>query len=253
MIPLMKQIEEAHTQLQLLNDGDENNNAIKAYEIFINKFVPVIGKLEDACNKRSLLKAIPIDMLQEHMQTSDNMKDGVTSTSGLLKILEDKWNIIDYKITQDDSLDNCVQSIKTLTKLITDTNKLVWQTWSNQLFDSFNITDAELSSIEHIDKYKVIYTTFKNGRTSFKEKTLNLPTEVSQIDELQVLANQLQLLIKDIDFDIPEEVKVFFDHIYNPICGNKAPLTLLTPEVLQWIESNNESANFSVGRSSGKY
>jgi hypothetical protein len=132
-------------------------------------------------------------------------------------------------------------------------NKLVWQTWSNQLFDSFNITDAELSSIEHIDKYKVIYTAFKNGRNSFKEKTLNLPTEVSQIDELQVLANQLQLLIKDIDFDIPEEVKVFFDHINNPICGNKAPLKLLTPEVLKWIESNNESAHFSIGRSSGKY
>lgn len=256
MIPLMQQIDEVNLQLDLLVDGDENRIAIDAYENLFKKFVPVIKKLEDNCAKRTLIKGIPPDDLELHEQFFDLLKGNLDITIvalNALNILEEKWTKDDHKVIQDDSFDNSIQSINTLTKALADTNKLIWDAWCSQLLDSFNITDAELSSIEHIDKYNVIFTTFKNGRTSFKEKTLNLPTKAYQIDELQSLANQLQLLIKDIDFDIPEEVKVFFDHINNPICGNKAPLKLLTPEVLKWIESNNESAHFSIGRSSGKY
>jgi hypothetical protein len=250
MVPLMQQIEEVNLELELIVDGDENRVAIDAYENFFEKFVPIIRKLDDSCTKRTVLKAIPKDPLEQQGQSIDNLKGDLVATIGALNILEEKWKKDDYKVTQDDSFDNSIQSIKGLTKTIMDTNKIVWKTWCDHLLDGFNITDAELSSIEKIDKYKDTYNEFVKERASFKSKASDLPTVVNQIEDLQGLSNRLQMLIKDIDFNIPAEVKIFFDYINNAINGNKAPLKLLTPEVLKWIETNNEMTSFSIIRSS---
>ena len=165
--------------------------------------------------------------------------------------MEKKWIEDDYKATQDDSFDNTIQSIKSLTKIIARTNKTLWESWHDNLFNSFNVTEAELSSIEKIDKYNEIYNEFVRERDSFISKRSSLPTDVYQIQDLQELSNRLKALMQDINFNIPQEVKDFFASINDAVKGKKAPLSLLTPEVLKWIQDNNEISNFSITRTFG--
>ena len=247
----MQQIEDVTLELELIVAGDENRVAIEAYAIFFEKFVPIIGKLDESCRKRNVLKDIPKEFLEQQLQSINEFNEDLSSTLATLSILEEKWIEEDYKVTQDDSFDNTIQSIKGLTKSIVEVNKTVWQTWCGHLLDSFNVTDAELNSIEKIDKYIDTYNEFVRQRTSFKSKVLNLPTEACQIKELQDISDRLLILMQGIDFNIPEEVKIFFDYINDAIKGKKAPLSLLTPEVLKWIQDNNEINSFSITRTFG--
>jgi len=251
MIPLTQQITDIDTQLDLLVAGDENRVAIKEYEKFFEQFFPVVRKLADSCEKIKVLKNIPNDSLDREVELISHFKNHVVTTKSVLRILAEKWLEDDYTVTQDDSFDNAIQSIKSLTKGMMELNKVAWKAWCDHLLENFNVTDAELASIEKIDRYKDIHNTFVQERMSFELKASNLPVDEVQISELESMSNRLQELIKDIDFNIPVEVKLFFDHLNSPIYGKKAALSLLTPEVMKWIEDNNEIGSFSITRTVG--
>jgi len=251
MTPLAQQIQNVDTQLDILVAGDENRVAIKEYEKFFEQFFPVVWKLDDSCKKRKVLKSIPKEYLDLQAELVNNFKNDLSATKSVLRILEEKWQEDDYKVTQDDSFDNTIQAMKSLTKMIVLANKEVWNTWTDYLLDSFNRTDAELNNIEKIDKYRDTYSAFVKERTSFKSKVSNLPAEIDQIKEVQELSNRLQILMKDVDGNLSEEVKKFLDCIDDVIKGKKAPLSLLTPEVLKWIQDENEMSSFAITRSSG--
>ena len=251
MIPLMQQMEDVTLELELIVAGDENRVAIEAYVIFFEKFVPIIGRLDESCGKRNVLKGIPKAFLEQQLQPINEFNEELSSALATLSILEEKWIEEDFKVTQDDSFDNTIQAMKSLTKMIMDINKIVWNSWGNYLLASFKRTDAELSSIEKIDKYKNKYNDFIRERALFTSKIATLPIEIDQIKDLQELSNRLQGLMQDVDFNIPDDVKIFFDYIDDVVKGKKAPLSLLTPEVLKWIQDNNEMNSFAITRTSG--
>jgi len=251
MTPLAQQIQNVDTQLDILVAGDENRVAIKEYEKFFEQFFPIVGKLDDSCKKRKVLKNIPSEYLDQQTELIQSFKNNLATTKSVLHILLEKWLEDDYTVTQDDSFDNTIQAMKSLTKVIVVTNKEVWNTWTDYLLDSFNRTDAELNNIEKIDKYRDTYNAFVKERTSFKSKIANLPTEIDQIKEIQELSNRLQILMKDVNVNLSEEVKRFLDCIDDVVKGKKAPLSLLTPEVLKWIQDENEMSSFAITRSSG--
>lgn len=251
MIPLVEQIEQINKQFELIVDGDKNRIAIDAYEHFSNTFFPVIGKFEDSCAKRTVLKNIPKEIVEQQLLPVNEFNKVLFSTIGALNSLEEKWIEDDYKVTQDDSFDNTVQAMKSLTKMIVVANKEVWNTWTDYLLGSFNRTDAELKNIEKIDKYKNIYNVFIRERSLFTSKIVSLPTQVDEIKELQELSSRLQILMEDVNGNLPEEVTIFLNCIDDVVKGKKAPLSLLTPEVLKWMQDNNEMSSFAITRTSG--
>lgn len=248
MTLLSEQINEVKIQLELITAGDENRVAIAAYEKFLNQFLPIVGKLEDNSQKKNILKNIPQLFLDSYTQEQADLNTCLNSATASLNALKLKWQQDDYKVVQDDSFDNTVQAISSLLEKILEQNKALWQEWCEHLSTSFNITEAELKSIEHVNKYQIIRDAFLKERKNFQRLSKYERLEEGSIENLKKLSFQLENLIKDIDFDIPEEVKLFFESLNDFTHKNKAPLSLLTSEVLKWIKDNNETASFSIMR-----
>jgi len=76
----------------------------------------------------------------------------------------------------------------------------------------------------------------------------DLPSENGDIDRVGSLAAQLETAAQAFDFDVPSEVKQFLEAV---LSVGGAPLSLLTPEVWQWLEANGSLASYTI-RSTGR-
>jgi hypothetical protein len=90
------------------------------------------------------------------------------------------------------------------------------------------------------EKYEALYTRLK---AAFEA----LPPDAAAIAATGKIANDLQTAAKDFDFDVPTDVKQFLEAVLS-IKG--APLSLLTPSVLEWLANNGGLDSYAV-RSTG--
>ena len=68
------------------------------------------------------------------------------------------------------------------------------------------------------------------------------PITTEVLDEIETIGSSLQEIIKKVDFDVPDEVKNFFNGIEN----GGADLDLLNETVVNYLRENNMIADFKI-------
>lgn len=91
------------------------------------------------------------------------------------------------------------------------------------------------------EKYEALYTRLK---AAFDV----LPTDAAAIEATEKIADDLEKAAKDFNFEVPADVKQFLEAVLS-IKG--APLSLLTPSVLEWLANNGGLDSYAV-RSTGR-
>ena len=86
-----------------------------------------------------------------------------------------------------------------------------------------------------LDSYKATYD-------AFTRLFLTLPADVGVVERARSLATELVLIAGRFDFEVKPEVKAFLVAVQ----AGGAPLALLTPEVLDWLESGNGMDSYRI-------
>ena len=108
-------------------------------------------------------------------------------------------------------------------------------------YGGINPRDLNLSAAktpkntELIQNFKFEYERFRNAQS-----TTPITTEV--LDNIETIGSRLQEIIKKVDFDVPDEVKNFFNGIEN----GGADLNLLNETVVNYLRENNMIADFKI-------
>ena len=108
-------------------------------------------------------------------------------------------------------------------------------------YGGINPRDLNLSAAktpkntELIQNFKVEYERFRQV-----QKAMPITTEV--LDDIETIGSNLQEIIKKVDFDVPDEVKNFFNGIENGGAG----LDLLNETVINYLRENNMIADFKI-------
>ena len=83
---------------------------------------------------------------------------------------------------------------------------------------------------------------FKAEFESFRRVQKVTPVTNELLDEIETIGSSLQEIIKKVDFDVPDEVKNFFNGIEN----GGADLNLLNETVVNYLRENNMIADFKI-------
>ena len=108
-------------------------------------------------------------------------------------------------------------------------------------YGGINPRDLNLSAAktpkntELIQNFKFEYERFRDA-----QRTTPITTEV--LDNIETIGSRLQEIIKKVDFDVPDEVKNFFNGIEN----GGADLNLLNETVVNYLRENNMIADFKI-------
>jgi hypothetical protein len=81
----------------------------------------------------------------------------------------------------------------------------------------------------------------------FDGMTKNMPSDDKDIAAVRSLAEDLRNLSSQMEHDIPDAVRVFFEHAAD--INNGASINLLTPEVIDYLTEKDALENFVVKRS----
>lgn len=72
--------------------------------------------------------------------------------------------------------------------------------------------------------------------------TTNVPADANEIEHVRVLARALNEAAHAFDFNVPSEVKLFFEAVQ----GGVAELSLLTDDVRNWLKMNNAFESYRI-------
>ena len=158
----------------------------------------------------------------------------------------DHWEKEGYNARQGSSLENFKHAVNTLNRSIKQTNTEVWAEWTDRLRAKFAVEEYLLDAQRGIDTVEHRRDEFKLKRAEFEEKSKRIPDDMVMIQDIRNLVNTLVGLLDQMDHDVPEEVKQFFDSISG--YSGAAPISMLTPEVFEYLRENKALDNFVVQR-----
>lgn len=192
---------------------------------------------------------------------------GLRKNEAIQSLLADRGSSVQFPVIEKDKLselakglfeafdsESTAQSLKTnglLTNTLRALKKLVssHQTHLDNALNDFvrskyggiNPRDLNLSAAktpkntELIQNFKVEYDRFRQA-----QNVTPITTEV--LNDIETIGFNLQEIIKKVDFDVPDEVKNFFNGIEN----GGADLNLLNETVINYLRENNMIADFKI-------
>lgn len=192
---------------------------------------------------------------------------GLRKNEAIQSLLADRGSSVQFPVIEKDKLselakglfeafdsESTAQSLKTnglLTNTLRALKKLVssHQRHLDNAFNDFvrskyggiNPRDLNLSAAktpkntELIQNFKVEYDRFRQA-----QNVTPITTEV--LNDIETIGSNLQEIIKKVDFDVPDEVKNFFNGIEN----GGADLNLLNETVINYLRENNMIADFKI-------
>ena len=246
MNPLQNQIAELEKLLVVLQSSGENKITMQEYASIIGSMDPVRGNLKEKYTSREILGGLPGNraLIGLNEEESEQLKISQTVIGEFIHL----WNELDYKSRQDDILDNAKQVIDKLNSKIEITNKDAWNEWIGDLLERFEVVDAALDSQNDVPSLRHVISEYRSKRDEFRKLTSSIPDDASIIEQISSLTDTLESLRGKMIFNLPEAVKKFFEYLSDPARGHQFPLVLLTKDVIQWLDKNNELINYVVKR-----
>jgi hypothetical protein len=244
---LLNQVVELNEELDKVLGGEGNSLAIKELAAIHGDIAPQFEVLEAAFNCRKLYKDLP----DEYSITGQSEEEVTFSQSALLLVQEfiETWNGLEqkHKISQDDICSNVRDSIKRISKAIKVKNATQYQKWINQISAEVEVSETDLEQQENSPNLKENALRYRELRQRFSSDiNTPLPTEIT-IKSLISLSKQLLDIKEKMEFNQPEDVVKLFKHLKQTGNSGRAPIAMLTPQVLEWMADKGQEDCFYIG------
>ena len=244
-IQLQSQILELKEQVTAFNLTSENADAIAGYKAILPQLSQLPELLETNIKESLIIRHADLKGPLLNKLT-DIEKAYFEATEQRFVSFIDHWEREGFNARQGSSLEDFKEAVSTLNGSIKQTNAEIWADWTDSLRAKFAVEEYLLDAQRGIDSVEQRRDEFKRKRDVFEEKSTRIPDDMAMIGDIRNLVKALVALLDQMDHDVPEEVKQFFDSI----SGHRgaAPISMLTPEVFEYLRENKALDNFVVQR-----
>ncbi|HAW18615.1 MAG TPA: hypothetical protein DCX14_00385, partial [Flavobacteriales bacterium] len=165
-----------------------------------------------------------------------------------INLFAEKWTSLEakYSITQDDIYSEVLDSLAELDSALSTRNMKAYREWVVQMDADISVSDNQLegqlgipTSKDNAEKYRDEYLKYQDVKAG---KHINSRS-------IGLLLNRYQSLVKfknNMVFDQPESVQQLFKHLRQIGNNSRAPISMLTPEVLKWMSDHGGDQYFYV-------
>jgi hypothetical protein len=243
MATISEQISLLKEQLQLSQQADNSRHILDEYEAIRTSIFKVNDSLKTMYSKSRTLQGLPEGGHQK-MEFSEDVRE--TAKSGLfaLQTFTARWESEGYKARQGNDLTLMTESLKSLVTSGTEQVEHCWKGWVESL--EVALEDVRLESQKNIPGLESTHAAFIKARIQFRELVAKFPEGAEDIERLQRLSTIMQQLKEKMQFDLPEEVAIFFRQLDS--MSRKVSLGAMTPGVFEWLRLHNLLDAYVVSR-----
>lgn len=244
MNKLRQQINNLNDEYSISKKSGDSKRSIDGCEDLHKRFAPIYEEIKLLSRKIKVIKSLSDnESVLFHTVLIDKLKESINTINSF--VLE--WDKKKAGTLQTNIVDDSYMALEELEKEYSSVIEEHWLKWKEELEKSFNTEEFLLESQRDIPNLSNIYNRYMVLRREFKDKSRNTPDNVFTVQNIEAIASELKVLLEQMDFDIPPDLDEFFRHINSSNKG-QAPLSLLTPSVLDWLKENNQLGGFTIHR-----
>ncbi|WP_223534637.1 hypothetical protein [Pseudomonas sp. GL-B-16] len=247
MSMLEQQIQSLRSEQLLSQSAGQSRESIEDCKHIYERFQNIASSLKDMVANAAVLKALPADA-PESMQLSAELQEQCGKATISLKAFNDVWSQKKSAARQDDALDNAQVALGKLTTALEEKVMSCWKTWVAQLDSLCRVEQVMLDTQRGIPGVDRFYAEYVALRKQFLAQAKQVPETVWSIQELKKLAERMQQVRDQMDFELPADVGLFFNQLNQLGSLGRAPLSMMTLEAFQWLQEHDLLGQFTVSR-----
>lgn len=247
MSALEQQIRNLRSEQLLSQSAGQSRESIEDCKHIYERFQDIASSLKAMVANAAVLKALPADA-PELMQLSAELQEQCSKALASLKLFIGVWSQKKSAARQDDTLNNAQVALGKLTAQLEEKVMSCWAAWTTQLDSLCRVEQVMLDTQRGIPGVERFYTEYVALRKQFLAQAKQVPETVWSIQELNKLAERMQQVRDQMDFDLPTDVGNFFNRLNQPGSLGQVPLSLMTLETLQWLQEHDLLGQFTVSR-----
>lgn len=246
MSQLRQQIEALNNEYLVSRNAGDSKKAIESCEDLYERFIPVYKKIQLLYKNIKVVRSLSGDD-SELFLFDERLIDKLKASISMLKDFIVAWDKQKTNVLQTNIVDDNYIALEELEEEYSLKVKECWMDWIEKLEVSFKVEDFMLETQRDIPTLSDTYDRYVNLRKKFKDKTKEIPDDVFTVQNIESIASELKILLEQMKFDIPADVAEFFKHIQSSTKA-QAPLSLLTPSILDWLKEENLLGGFTIHR-----
>lgn len=244
---LKQQINTLKEEFLHSKSSGDSKKIIDDCEDLYKRFKPISESLDFLISSIDVLKSLPHDA-PESVLLSSELIDNCKSNIKILNKLILEWGSKKTNMLQTNLVDDTYKSLDALEKELSIKVNSCWRSWIEKLEGSFRVEEFLLDSQRGIPGLSDIYNKYIGLRKIFRAESKKLPENIWSIQNLESVSLEMQDLSNQMQQDLPADIVDFFKHINNINNKSHAPLSLLTPNVLTWLQENDQLGQFTIHR-----
>lgn len=167
--------------------------------------------------------------------------DALLQTTENLQSFKSLWLEVEHESVSDEknTLYSLTEALKQTARLYSDTHHQVWLSWSEDKKSLAQVDEFILEQQKKVHGNVEIYNRYVRAKKDFDEQIEVFNFDSVRLLRIQQLAQKCAELKGEMNTEnLPEGVKKLFDEL-NRI-GGIALVSMLTPDVMQWLADNNK-------------
>ncbi|MDN3652327.1 protein DpdI [Thalassotalea ponticola] len=233
---LKSQIEELRKEIDYYHDSENLENKKEALKTISRRLHQSSNNIEIEVRKHECLQKVASLPL-----SGDTARDALIQSQAKLRAYKDLWNNKEEGSLTDEenTLFSLTESVKHTAKIYSDYHQGTWNEWSNNQKNIANVDTLILEQQKSVHGNFELYKQYNEAKRQFDLYIENFDFDINKITLIQALAKKCSEFKGHMNTEnLPEDVKKLFDTL-NTV-GRIAYVSLLTPEVMDWLEKNNK-------------
>ncbi|PTQ03849.1 protein DpdI [Vibrio sp. ZF 223] len=233
---LKKQVAELNKQIEYFHNSANLEDQMNVLKTISTRIANPTSRIEQEAKKLQCLRLIDgIDL------TCEGGNEVLETVSSRYLAFKNLWEEVGEQSLTDEAntLYEMTQGISKVADLFTNHHELVWQEWSEGQKGLANVNDVILEQQKSVHRNIELYNSYTRAKREFDNQMNGFNFDQGQLARIQQFAKQCAELKSQMNTEaLPQGVKKLFDALNNT--GAVALVSMLTPEVMEWLEKNNK-------------
>ena len=244
---LTDQISELEVEFHKVSQGQSNEVAIRDLNLVYQNLSPSLDELKINATHRVTCRELPGEFAL--VQLSDEEVGGAEKAVAAITAFLAEWDDLDnkYEIGQQDVCHNTRDAVENLNVLLQTTSDTAYTSWKKQVRDVINVSDSDLDKQDTSPDLKMNAEQYRSLYQRLQD-VLDVPDPtLATIGKIETLKKEVLETLDKMEFNQPDDVIKLFKYLKQIGNSGRAPLSLLTEDVLKWMKEEGQEDFFYIG------
>ncbi|HEM6829107.1 protein DpdI [Citrobacter koseri] len=242
MNTLKQQLTQIRKEFQVKKQVKKEDNVYEKYRQVRDDLYNVSSSLKVTTTQLDVISRLPSPLSQ--ITLDDHEKAAIYNAEIGLKAFVEKFQHMADEVQQKGGLGETLSALMSVQSKFAEKINSNWRTFINDLESKQMLESVFLEQQKTLGLDR-LYNDYRTALEAFNRQKMMGPANPVVIKKLQQYCDEMVQLKGQMDFKAPASVLNFFQALNN---SNRAPLTLLTPEVLAWLTEKEMLNSFNVMR-----